>query len=471
MIKYLKSLTLAGVISLFGGMAYAADPDGFVCKYPTSFKDTLQVTRQDRPITVVNNGSEFSFSWGASEQYSDVEWHFKVNLDADAKLKMNLGRVVYDDDLHIFINGVQVFSRVGGGTGGLTVNQELGQYFKTGENIIRVRLVNTKPNYAAATLNFSYSEGGCTPIDYTEPVCKDGLEGDACIDKLNNFCADPKNAKYTDCIEWKTVIDQVKTEVNNDGTTAGTGGVGAGAGVGGMIGNISTAANLMFSPSAFAAQQAIGLIQQIFTCKSAMSEEEKALPNRLSANLCIYVGEYCSKEVKVLGVKLCRTKKKTYCCFNSTLARIINTEGNKQLGRNMGNPKNATCNGFTIDEFGRLDLSKMDLTEFVEEVTAKAQASGAKSQDYWKERNGTRLENTWQNVDTEDMKYKILTADNPYDVINQPTSGKASAQQEGRLVEAETSANTPTAKETGVNPIDQNVLNEAKNKFKNGVTD
>lgn len=463
MIKYLKSLALASVISLFGGMAYAADPDGFVCKYPTNFKDTLQVTRQDRPINVVNNGSQFSFTWGASERYSDIEWHFKVNLDADAKLKMNMGWIKYDDDLHIFINGVQVFSRVGGGTGGYTVNQELGQYFKTGENIIRVRLVNTQPTYAEATLNFSYSEGGCTPIDYTVPVCKDGLEGDACIDKLNNFCSEPKNAKYTDCIEWAKVQEQVKGEENNSGTSNGTGGAGAGAG--GSTGNSGSAATLMFSPSAFAAQQAIGLIQQIFTCKSAMSEEEKALPNRLSANLCIYVGEYCSKTVKILGVKLCRTKKKTYCCFNSTLARIINTEGNKQLGRNMGGPQDATCKGFTIDEFGRLDLSKMDLSEFVAEVTAKAQASGAKSQDYWEQRNGTRLENTWQNVDTEDMKYKILTSDNPYEVISQPTDGRTSAISEGRVVASETEANTPTAKETGVNPVNQADLNEAKSNF------
>lgn len=463
MIKYLNSLILACVISLFGGMVYAADPDGFVCKYPTSFRDSLQVIRQDRPINVVNDGSKFSFSWGAYENYSDVEWHFKVNLDADAKLKMNLGWIQYDDDLYIFINGVQVFARVGGGTGGYTVNQELGQYFKTGENIIRVRLVNPIPTYGAAILNFSYSEGGCTPIDYTVPVCKDGLEGDACIDKLNSFCSEAKNAKYTDCIEWKKIQNQVQGEENNSGTTSGTGGAGAGAG--GSTGSSGSAATLMFSPSAFAAQQSIGLIQQIFTCKNAMSEEEKALPNRLSANLCIYLGEYCSKTVRVLGVKLCRTKKKAYCCFNSTLARIINTEGNKQLGRNMGGPQEATCKGFTIDEFSRLDLSKMDLSEFVAEVTAKAKASGAKSQDYWQQRNTNRLENTWQNVDTEDMKYKILTSDNPYEVVSQPTDGRTSAESQGRVVASETEANTPTAKETGVNPVNQAELNEAKYNF------
>ena len=135
----------------------------------------------------------------------------------------------------------------------------------------------------------------------------------------------------------------------------------------------------------------------------------------------------------------------------------------------MGGPQNATCQGFTIDEFGKLDLSKMDLTEFVDEVTAKAQASSSKNQAYWSERNSTRMENTWKNVDTEDMKYKILTSDDPYSVISQPTDGKTSAQSQGRIVASETEANTPTAKETGVNPVNQQELNTAKKHFIDGT--
>lgn len=303
------------------------------------------------------------------------------------------------------------------------------------------------------------------PPDYNKPVC-DGIDeedGDACLEKLKTFCALPENEPYKDCKEWKIIQEDVKNSENADPNTPAeipSGGTGGVVGAAGSVGQV-----LMFSPSAFAAQQAIGLIQQIFTCKSAMSEEEKALPNRLSANLCIYLGEYCSKTVKILGVKLCRTKKKAYCCYNSTLARIINTEGNKQLGRSTGDPKGATCQGFTIDEFGKLDLSKMDLSEFVAEVTAKAQASGSQSQNYWEQRNENRLENTWQNVDTEDLKYKLLTSDNPYEVISQPTDGRNSSLNEGRIVASETEANTPTAKETGVNPIKQADLNEAKYNF------
>ena len=113
-----------------------------------------------------------------------------------------------------------------------------------------------------------------TTIDYSAPVCV-GLDGDACIEKLNTFCAIPENERYTDCIEWQTIQSQVSAGANNSGTTTETtGGSGGGGGGGGGGGN---AATLMFSPSAFATQQGIGMIQQFFTCKSAMSEEEKNL--------------------------------------------------------------------------------------------------------------------------------------------------------------------------------------------------
>ena len=306
-----------------------------------------------------------------------------------------------------------------------------------------------------------------TNIDYSAPVCI-GLDGDACIEKLNTFCAVPENERYTDCIEWQTIQSEVSAGANNSGTTSGatngtTGGGGGGGGGGGSA--------LMFSPSAFATQQGVGMVQQFFTCKSAMSEEEKNLKNRLDAKLCIYVGEYCSKEVKILGVKLCRTKKKTYCCFNSTLARIINQEGNKQLGRGMGSPENATCYGFTIDEFTRLDLSKMDLTEFVNEVTAKANASAQKSESFWNQRNEVRTQSTFENVNTEDLQFQILTADDPYSVFNQPTDGKAKTDSKAKTVEAETETNVKTEVLPDSSSVDQNLLDEAKYKFQNRVVE
>ena len=84
---------------------------------------------------------------------------------------------------------------------------------------------------------------------------------------------------------------------------------------------------------------------------------------------CHYVGSYCA--VKVLGI--CLQKKKTYCCFHSVLARIVQEQGRKQLGIGWGTPKSPNCRGFTPDEFQRIDFSKIDFSEWYSEVQKQAQ--------------------------------------------------------------------------------------------------
>jgi len=83
---------------------------------------------------------------------------------------------------------------------------------------------------------------------------------------------------------------------------------------------------------------------------------------------CHYVGSYCV--VKVLGS--CLQKKKTYCCFHSVLARIVQEQGRKQLGISWGSPKSPNCRGFTPDEFQRIDFSKIDFSEWYSEVRKQA---------------------------------------------------------------------------------------------------
>lgn len=83
---------------------------------------------------------------------------------------------------------------------------------------------------------------------------------------------------------------------------------------------------------------------------------------------CHYVGSYCA--VKALGI--CLQKKKTYCCFHSVLARIIQEQGRKQLGISWGDPKSPNCRGFTPDEFQRIDFSKIDFSEWYSEVQRQA---------------------------------------------------------------------------------------------------
>jgi len=98
---------------------------------------------------------------------------------------------------------------------------------------------------------------------------------------------------------------------------------------------------------------------------SSVSERERILADLRNwgqlDGKCHYIGSYCS--VKVLGV--CLQRKKTFCCFSSPLARIIQEQGRRQLGISWGDPKHPNCRGFTPEEFQRIDFSKIDFSEWI----------------------------------------------------------------------------------------------------------
>jgi conjugal transfer mating pair stabilization protein TraN len=73
------------------------------------------------------------------------------------------------------------------------------------------------------------------------------------------------------------------------------------------------------------------------------------------------VGDYCSNK-SLFGICLQRTM--SYCCFQGSLARIINEAGRPQVGKVWGNPKGPDCSGFTVAQFQTLDLSHVDFSEF-----------------------------------------------------------------------------------------------------------
>jgi conjugal transfer mating pair stabilization protein TraN len=84
------------------------------------------------------------------------------------------------------------------------------------------------------------------------------------------------------------------------------------------------------------------------------------------ARLCVDLGGYCSKKVPIIGTCLERTY--SHCCFNSLLAKAINTQGKAQLGMGMGSAKQPNCGGFTAAQLQQLDLAAMDLSEFMDQV-------------------------------------------------------------------------------------------------------
>jgi len=89
-----------------------------------------------------------------------------------------------------------------------------------------------------------------------------------------------------------------------------------------------------------------------------------------AAKDCHYVGDYCQKKWPLVG---CVQKAKSYCCFNSKMARIIHEQGRPQLqsfqpNGAWGAPEAPNCRGFTPDEFQALDFSRIDLSEYFEDV-------------------------------------------------------------------------------------------------------
>lgn len=107
-------------------------------------------------------------------------------------------------------------------------------------------------------------------------------------------------------------------------------------------------------------------------------EHEKALAEKNKEKLCVEIGEYCSKQNKF--PKFCIQYSKSYCCFNSMLARIFNEQGRRQIGKGWGSPSSPHCRGFSVEEFQKLDFSKIDLTEFTNTLTLRVNDSFAKKQ-------------------------------------------------------------------------------------------
>lgn len=87
-------------------------------------------------------------------------------------------------------------------------------------------------------------------------------------------------------------------------------------------------------------------------------DEDKALGQAKLDYKAHYLGKYCSK--RELGI--CIEHKRTYCVYDSKLARIIQEEGRlKQLGEGViGTAENPNCSGLTPEELQRIDMGKID---------------------------------------------------------------------------------------------------------------
>ena len=94
---------------------------------------------------------------------------------------------------------------------------------------------------------------------------------------------------------------------------------------------------------------------------ASCDDQEKSLIKQQETKACHYVGTYCSNK-SFFGV--CLQKSMRYCCFEGSLARIVNEAGRPQVNKGWGSAKDADCSGFTIAQFQQLDLSNVDFSDF-----------------------------------------------------------------------------------------------------------
>ncbi|MFA0072127.1 type-F conjugative transfer system mating-pair stabilization protein TraN [Vibrio cyclitrophicus] len=95
------------------------------------------------------------------------------------------------------------------------------------------------------------------------------------------------------------------------------------------------------------------------------NEEEEALGQAKEQGITISLGSYCASSF--LGA--CTRKKKTYCVFDSKLARIIQEQGAKgQLGIGLGSAKNPICGAITPEQLQEIDFEMLDFSDFYNDM-------------------------------------------------------------------------------------------------------
>lgn len=124
-----------------------------------------------------------------------------------------------------------------------------------------------------------------------------------------------------------------------------------------------------FDPTSLAISVAIYFAMQYLMKACDQMSMETAM--QAGSGYCHEVGSYCKKKIPLLG---CVQKATGYCCFNSKLARIIHEQGRPQLKNfnGWGDAGSPQCRGFSPDEFQAIDFSKIDLSEYVEDMVKKA---------------------------------------------------------------------------------------------------
>lgn len=119
-----------------------------------------------------------------------------------------------------------------------------------------------------------------------------------------------------------------------------------------------------FNPSTFFAMVALEVAADYLSC----TQEEQALQLKRGSDLCHYIGSTCTE----YNMGHCQTKTEVHCCFNSSLARVVQVAAHEQLGLTWGTPQRPSCLGLSAHEFAQVDLSKVDLSDLLAAMSSSA---------------------------------------------------------------------------------------------------
>ena len=100
------------------------------------------------------------------------------------------------------------------------------------------------------------------------------------------------------------------------------------------------------------------------------STEEQNLAIQNSERKCVYVGQYCSKEIDLGLTEVCVEETLNFCCFRSRLSRLIHQQGRSHVGLGWGSAEAPNCRGFTPEELQNIDFTQIDLSEVINDATA-----------------------------------------------------------------------------------------------------
>lgn len=202
----------------------------------------------------------------------------------------------------------------------------------------------------------------------TQPLTQvwEGIVGNAGVTKNGASAFSMTAAK-------ETLMRSVANWTTNTFGAQATGSIFQLQGGGAITGQVGAGQVVVFNPTMMTIMNAVSTAYAIYTITVillsiifACTDDEAELAMKKTLLSVHHLGNYCAQ--KVFGI--CVEKRESYCTFNSPLARILNEQLRPQLGRGWGSASNPDCRGITVGELQRVDMTRVDLSEWTGILTA-----------------------------------------------------------------------------------------------------